>query len=124
MRPKATTLTAQELELMKIVWRSGSVTVRDVYEELLKRRKIAYTTVMSGLKTLEEKGYLRAAQAERAYVYEPTQPQSQVIKGMVKEFVERVFDGSARPLVAHLLEDDGVSEKELQEIARMRRRKP
>ena len=109
---------------MKIVWRRERATVRDVYEELLKRRKIAYTTVMSALKTLEQKGYLRARQQDRAYVYEPTRPQGQVIKGMVREFVQRVFNGSARPLVAHLLEDERLSEEELREIARAARKKP
>lgn len=103
---------------MKIVWRREAATVRDVYEDLLKRRKIAYTTVMSALKTLEQKGYLRAQQQERAYVYEPTQPKSQVIKGMVREFVDRVFGGAARPLVVHLLEDERLSEADLRELQR------
>jgi BlaI family transcriptional regulator, penicillinase repressor len=124
MRPPSPTLTAQELAVMKIVWRRAKVTVRDVYEELLQRRKIAYTTVMSALKTLEQKGYLRARQQERAYVYEATQPQQQVIRGMVREFVERVFNGSARPLVAHLIEDDRISDADLREIARLTRKKP
>jgi BlaI family transcriptional regulator, penicillinase repressor len=104
---------------MKIIWRRETATVRDVYEELLKRRKIAYTTVMTALKTLEQKGYLRAAQHERAYVYRPTSPKSQVIKGMVREFVDRVFNGSAEPLVVHLIEDKQLSESELREISRM-----
>ena len=119
MRPKATTLTAHELEIMKIVWRREAVTVRDVYEELRERRSIAYTTVMSGMKTLEQKGYLKANQHDRAYLYRPAQPKNQVIKGMVREFVERVFNGSARPLVVHLLEDDRLTESDLREISRM-----
>jgi BlaI family penicillinase repressor len=119
MRPRATTLTGQELELMKIVWQREAVTVRDVYEELLERRKIAYTTVMTGLKTLEQKGYLRATQQDRAYLYTPTKPKSQVIRGMVREFVDRVFNGSAEPLLVHLLEDNQLSESDLREISRM-----
>src|SRR5215469_5808249 len=123
MRPRATTLTQQELELMKIIWRRESATVRDVYEELLEHRKIAYTTVMTALKTLEQKGYLRAAQRDRAYVYEPTKPKHQVIKSMVREFVDRVFNGSAEPLVVHLIEDKQLSESDLREISRMLGRK-
>jgi predicted transcriptional regulator len=118
MRPRSRTLTAQELEVMKIVWRRETATVRDVYEDLLQHRKIAYTTVMSALKTLEQKGYLRAKQQERAYVYEPTQPKSQVIRGMVREFVDRVFGGAARPLVVHLLEDEQLSDADLRELFR------
>jgi predicted transcriptional regulator len=108
---------------MKIIWRRESATVRDVYEELLERRKIAYTTVMTALKTLEQKGYLRATQQDRAYVYQPTKPQNQVIKGMVREFVNRVFNGSAEPLVVHLIEDNQLSEADLREISRMLGRK-
>jgi predicted transcriptional regulator len=104
---------------MKIIWQRESATVRDIYEELLERRKIAYTTVMTSLKTLEHKGYLRATQQERAYVYHATKPRHQVIKGMVREFVDREFNGSAEPLVVHLLEDKKLSEVELREISRM-----
>jgi predicted transcriptional regulator len=119
MRPRKSTLTGPELEIMKIVWRLEKTTVRAVYEELLERRKIAYTTVMTVMRTLEQKGYLKSSQDERAYVYQPTRPKNQVIKGMVKEFVDRVFNGSADRLVAHLLEDRRLSESELREIARM-----
>ena len=123
MRAKSPTLTEQELEIMKIVWAREVATVRDVYEALLERRKIAYTTVMTMMKILEQKKYLRKTQEERAYVYRPTKPKNQVIKGMVREFVDRVFNGSAEPLLVHLLEDRRLSEKELDEIARMIRRK-
>jgi BlaI family transcriptional regulator, penicillinase repressor len=119
MRPRKSTLTDQELEIMKIVWSRDSSTVRDVYEEMLKRRKIAYTTVMTVMRTLEQKGYLKSSQDDRAYVYVPTRPKNQVIKGMVSEFVDRVFNGSAERLVAHLLEDRHLSESDLREIARM-----
>ena len=119
MPPRKSTLTGPELEIMKIVWRLEKATVRAVYEELLERRKIAYTTVMTVMRTLEQKGYLKSSQDERAYVYQPARPKNQVIKGMVKEFVDRVFNGSAHRLVAHLLEDRRLSESELREIARM-----
>jgi predicted transcriptional regulator len=120
MRPKSSTLTAHELEMMKIIWQHDApVTVRDVYEALRERRAIAYTTVMTSMKTLEQKGHLKATQQDRAYLYRPAKPKQQVIKGMVREFVDRVFNGSARPLVTHLIEDDRLSESDLQEIARM-----
>ena len=99
MRPKSPTLTANELEMMKIVWQHDApVTVRDVYEALRARRTIAYTTVMTSMKTLEQKGYLKATQQERAYLYEPAKPRQQVIKAMVSESVDRVFNGAAPPL--------------------------
>jgi BlaI family penicillinase repressor len=120
MRPKSSTLTAHELELMKIVWRhDGPVTVRDVYEELRKRRAVAYTTVMTTMKTLEQKRYLTVTQHDRAYLYRPARPMRQVVGEMVRDFVKRVFNGSAQPLVVHLLEDDHLSESELRDITRM-----
>jgi BlaI family penicillinase repressor len=120
MRPKSSTLTAHELELMKIVWRhDDGVTVRDVYEELRAQRPVAYTTVLTSLKTLEQKGHLKATQQDRAHLYRPSRPRQQVIKEMVRDFVDRVFNGSGQPLVVHMLEDDQVSEAELREITRM-----
>lgn len=109
-------LTAQELEIMKVVWKLDSATVRQVYETLLKKRHIAYTTVMTMMKILEQKGFLKKRQEERAYVYTPTQPQKQVVGGMVREFVNRVFNGSAEPLLMHLVEDQHLSESDLEEI--------
>ena len=108
---------------MKIVWVIEEATVRDVYERLLERRKIAYTTVMTLMKILETKGYLKKSLVERAHVYRPTQPKKQVIGGMVREFVNRVFNGSAEPLLVHLVQDEGLTEKELAELVRLARRK-
>jgi predicted transcriptional regulator len=127
MRPKKDTLTDQELEIMKIVWRRGSATVREVYEELLQRRKIAYTTVMTMMGILEQKGRLKKTAVDRAYVYRPAQPQRQVVGGMVRDFVKRVFDGSAKPLLVHLLENKEIGPDELEEIRKLikeKRRKP
>jgi len=124
MRPKSSTLTAHELDLMKIVWaRAEPVTVRDVYETIRARRAIAYTTVMTTMRTLEQKGYLKATQQERAYVYRAARPKQVVIKAMVREFVDRVFNGSTRPLLVHLMEDEAISEQDLREIARLMGRK-
>jgi BlaI family penicillinase repressor len=123
MSSRKPVLTVQELEIMKIVWRSGASTVRGVYEDLLERRKIAYTTVMTMMNILEQKGYLKKTQKDRAYVYQATRPQKQVIRGMVREFVDRVFNGSAEPLLLHLVEDRRLSENDLDEIRRLMREK-
>jgi len=117
MRRKSPTLTEQELEIIKVVWERGAATVRDVYETLLARRRIAYTTVMTMMKIMEEKKYLKRRLEGRAYVYEGTRPQKQMIREMVSEFVNRVFNGSAEPLLAHLVEDRRLSGKELKRIA-------
>ena len=119
MRPKNNTLTPQELEIMKLVWQRGAATVRDVYEVLLERRKIAYTTVMTMMKILETKAYLKKRRQDRAFIYRLAHPKNQVIGGMIREFIDRVFIGSAEPLLVHLVKSRHLSEKDLQKIARM-----
>jgi len=103
---------------MKVVWQLKSATVRNVYEELLKRRHIAYTTVMTLMNILEKKGQLKKRQQDRAYLYSPARPQKQVIGAMVREFVQRVFNGSAEPLLVHLIEDEQLTCDDLDEIRR------
>jgi BlaI family transcriptional regulator, penicillinase repressor len=122
MRQRSRTLTEQELEIMKVIWERDRVTVRDVYEALLERRKVAYTTVMTMMKILEQKGFLKKSQEDRAYLYRPAQAKRQVIGAMVKDFVNRVFNGSAEPLLVHLVEEHHLSQKDLEEIARLRRK--
>jgi BlaI family transcriptional regulator, penicillinase repressor len=119
MRPKHATLTPQELEIMKLVWERDTATVRDIYEALLEKRKIAYTTVMTMMKILETKGYLKKTRQERAFLYRPTRPKNQVLGGMLREFIDRVFNGAAEPLVVHLVKEKRLREKDLQKIVRM-----
>jgi predicted transcriptional regulator len=101
-----------------VVWELPTATVRDVYEALLRRRKIAYTTVMTMMNILEEKGYLKKQAGEKAHVYRPAQAKAKVIRSMVQEFVERVFNGSAEPLLVHLVKDRHLSPAELEKMAR------
>ncbi len=105
MRTPHPTLTPQELAIMKEIWRLDKATVRDVYEALREKRSIAYTTVMTMMKILEDKGYLKKTQVDRAYVYRPARPRQQVVGAMVRDFVDRVFDGAAGGLLLHLARD-------------------
>ena len=97
--------TPFELGILTIVWELKTATVRDVYETLREQRKIAYTTVMTMMKIMEGKGQLKKSQAGRAYVYKPTHSRERVLKAMIREFVERVFNGSPEALVACLIDD-------------------
>ena len=112
MRPANPTLTPQELTIMKVVWTLETATVRDVYEHLRSSRTIAYTTVLTMMKILEQKGYVKKTREERAFIYRPARPRQQVIGSMVREFVERVFDGASRPMLLHLAKDTKLSAKE------------
>ena len=119
MRKPQPTLTTQELAIMKVVWRLGTATVRDVYEALLETRRIAYTTVMTMMNILEAKGYLKKEKHDRAYRYRPARPERAVVGSMVREFVNRVFDGASRPLFVHLVEDAKLTAREREELLRL-----
>jgi predicted transcriptional regulator len=127
VKQKKTVPTDQELEILKVVWQRGEATVREVFRDLSAQRKIAYTTVLTMMGILEQKGHLKKTAGERAYIYRPTKPQEQVVGSMVNEFVHRVFNGSARPLLVHLVENPDIRPDELAAIEKLlkdRRKKP
>jgi predicted transcriptional regulator len=118
MRPATPTLTPQELAIMKVVWKLEAATVRDVHDALQDRRPVAYTTVLTMMKVLEQKGYVKKTRGERAFVYRPARPRQQVIGAMVREFVDRVFDGASRPMLVHLVKETKLSDKERKALLR------
>jgi BlaI family penicillinase repressor len=119
MRPKSETLTAQELEIMKIIWSLGQATVREVYDTLRERRTIAYTTVQTMMNILESKGHLKKEPGDKAQVYLPVKAQQMAVRSLVREFVDRVFDGSARPLLVHLVQEKGLTERERRALRKL-----
>ena len=119
MRPRTPTLTPQELAIMKVVWQLGKATVRDVYESLREKRSIAYTTVMTMMKILEEKKYLKKTRLDRAYEYRPAKPAQLVVGAMVRDFLDRVFDGAAAPLLVHLAKDARLSKEDKDAMRRL-----
>lgn len=104
---------------MKVIWRLGPATVRQVYEDLREQRQIAYTTVMTMMNILETKGFLKKRSGDKAFVYAPSKPQKQVIGAMVREFVDRVFNGAAEPLLLHLVSEKRIKSEDLAEVERM-----
>lgn len=119
MRKPTATLTPQELAIMKVVWRLQKATVRDVYASLREQRPIAYTTVMTMMRILEEKGYLKKTLADRAHVFRPAKPRHQVVGAMVRDFVDRVFDGASDSLLVHLARDNRLTDKQRQIVKRL-----
>ena len=97
---------------MKVVWRKEEATVRDVYEALQESRPVAYTTVMTMMRILQEKGFLTKVAEERAHVYTPAHPRQQVLGAMVRDFVDRVFDGASEGLLLHLAKDNKLTAKQ------------
>jgi predicted transcriptional regulator len=123
MSARRSPLAEQELEIMKVVWDLGSPTVREVYEILRRRRKVAYTTIMTTMNILADKKLLKRTPQGRAYIYRATRPKKDTLKSMVRDFVGRVFDGSARPLLVQLVEDEQLTEQDLQQIQDIIRKK-
>ena len=124
MRPTAATLTPHELDIMKLVWDRKEATVRDVYEALRARRRIAYTSVLTMMNVLERKGHLKKRAEGRSFVYQAARPRGQVLRAMVREFVERVFGGATEPLLVHLLEDRKLTRRDLEALTRRVREGP
>jgi len=118
MRTPTRTLTPQELAIMKVVWTLETATVRDVYERLREKRDVAYTTVMTMMKILEQKGYVTKERVDRAFVYRAARPRQQVLGGMVREFVDRVFDGASRPMLLHLVKHTKLNDKHRKALLR------
>ncbi len=104
---------------MKVVWRLEEASVREVFETLRKRRPVAYTTVMTMMSTLEAKGYLKKRVEGRAFRYRPARPERRVITSLVREFVDRVFDGASRPLLVHLVTEERLTKEEREELKRL-----
>jgi BlaI family penicillinase repressor len=119
MRKPSSTLTPQELAIMKVVWRLDRATVRGVYESLRKTRSIAYTTVMTMMNVLEDKGYLQKESDGRAHVYTPTKPRQQVVGAMVRDFIDRVFDGASGSLLLHLAKDSKLTDRQRKAVQKI-----
>src|SRR5687768_3241363 len=115
-RPKQNQPTAGELEVLKILWDQGPLTVREVMEALNSRRCRAYTSVMSLLNVMTEKGLVRRRPQGRAFLYEARVERERTLGSMVRDLVSRVFEGSAPTMVAHLLDQTNPSEEELARI--------
>ncbi len=112
---KLVELTKCEAEVMDVVWDLGSVTVNDVVESI--DRDLAYTTVLTTMKILEDKKIVRrGAKIGRAFTYKPKVSREEVRKGMIKSLADQLFGGSTRLLVLSLLQSDAVSADDIEAV--------
>lgn len=109
-------LTETELELMTILWRLKGGTVNDVIAELPKDRKLAYTSVSTILRILEQKEILESRKEGRGHLYLPTLSKEKYESISLEHLVAKVFEGTPTFLVRRLLETDGLSEADLKSI--------
>jgi len=115
-RPSSRHPTELELEILKILWRQGPLPVRQVREALAPSRDPAYTSVMTIMNIMVEKGYLARRKEGPSFVYRPRISEKKTTGGMLRDMVNRVFDGSAVAVVVNLLETADVNEGELKEL--------
>lgn len=102
--------------VMEIVWRRGEASVHDVLKELSRRRKPAYTTVLTVLQKLEKAGWLAHRNEGKSYIYMPTASREEAGAGSVRGFLKRVFEGDAVAMFQHLIRESDLSDEELGEL--------
>lgn len=107
----------RELEVMSILWRLGSATVSEVREAI--GEELAYTSVLSALQTLEEKGYVRHEAEGRAYRYYPAVEAERAGGSALARIRDAIFQGSAERLLAQLVSDRKLSRGELERMRRL-----
>ena len=108
-----------ELQVLKALWDAGPATVREVMNRLhASGRRVAYTTVLTFLTRLEQKGYVRSNKSDLAYVYRAVASRTQVTRSRLKAVMDALFDGEAAPLVLQLMKTERFSPDELAELQR------
>jgi predicted transcriptional regulator len=118
-RAKSPSLTDAELRLMEVVWKKGVATVADVVDGVTGDPPLAYSTVLTTLRILENKGYLVHSKQGRAFVYKPAVEREAARANAISHLLRRFFDGSHELLLLNLMESKEVGAKEL---ARLRKR--
>ncbi len=118
-RKKSLNLTEGELPLMEVLWKQGPATVGDVMAALPADPPLAYSTVLTTLRILESKGYLRHTKKGRAFVYEPVIVQEEASRKALGYLVNRFFGGSCEMLVVNLLKEEKIGQAELRRIKKM-----
>ena len=115
-RPTSKHPTELELEILKVLWRIGPATVRQIRDELATVRDLAYTTVMTMMTIMDTKEYVKRTKDGRSFIYEATYQEQKASRNMLQDVVDRLFGGSTRAVVQHLLESSSLDEDELKQI--------
>lgn len=112
--------TDAELEILQVLWRRGPSTVRQVHRALGARRpEVAYTTALKMLQVMTDKGLVERDASDRPQVFRPRLPREQTERQIVRDLLDRVFEGSAKQLVMQALSARETSDKELEQIEKL-----
>lgn len=115
--------TELELEILKVLWQLGPATVRQVRDALSPVRELAYTTVMTMMTIMLGKGYVERKKNGRSFIYEAVYREQKASRNLLQDIVDRVFGGSTKAVMQHLLETSDLDENELKEIRSLINRK-
>jgi predicted transcriptional regulator len=115
-RKKTSGLTDAELRLMEVLWHIGPSTVTDVAAALPPEVPLAYSSVLTTLRILETKGYLRHRKDGRAFIYEPIVARDEVRESAVAHLLRRFFENSPEQLMLNLIDGRKISAKQLQRL--------
>ena len=118
-RKRSPTLTDAELRLMEILWDRGSATVSDVVDALPEQQALAYSTVLTTLRILEQKGYIEHEKEGRAFVYRPIVDRGQASHSAVRFVLSRFFDNSPELLLLNVLENEEIDPEELDRLKKL-----
>ncbi len=99
-------LTRQELQIMKVVWDRGAATVKEVCDVISQRKATAYTTVLTLMGILEDKGALTHVRSGRAYIYKPLLSRQQATRNQIHDVLVRFFDGRPEKMMENVLENE------------------
>jgi len=113
------TLTEAELRIMNVLWGKGSGTVQEVLDSITERPVLAYNSVLTTIRVLERKGYLKHLKDGRAHVYTPLVGQKEATRSEIRHLVSRFFKNSHEQLVLNLLEDQGIGPEEIVRLRQM-----
>ena len=119
MKKSLTPLGETEMEILHHVWELGEATVADVQERILAERKVAYTTVMTIMKNLNDKGYLKYRKDGVTYVYSAAQKPEDVQFNLVGKLIDKVFKGSPSALIQTLVKNENLTEEERADIKKL-----
>lgn len=119
MKKSLTPLGETEMEVLHHVWELEEATVKQVRKRILENREVAYTTIMTVMKNLAEKGYLKYRKDGVTYVYSPAQQPESVRSNLIGDLIKKVFKGSPKELVQTLVKSKDLTEKDLDEIKSM-----
>ena len=115
-RKQSAILTEAELRLMDVLWKNGPSTVQSVLEALPQRPALAYNSVLTTIRILEKKGYLKHTKDGRAHVYTPVVPREEASRSEIRRLASRFFQDSHELLVLNILEDRGIDQAELKRL--------